>query len=95
MQPEAGVFGHRAAKDFAAAKKRWPGTAAMPWPESSHPYADDTDRTWSYSIPGAAALAVSFDERISVEYGYDYIVVTGGPHCAGKWACSRDPIGFR
>ncbi|MBI3684250.1 MAG: hypothetical protein HY235_28070 [Acidobacteria bacterium] len=46
------------------------------FPESDHPYADNTDRTWTFTLPGSAAsLNVTFDSRTSVEPGYDFIHV--------------------
>lgn len=53
-----------------------PGTPALP--ESTHPYTNGLDQTWSYSIPGASGLSVSFDPRTSTEPGYDFIHVMNG-----------------
>ncbi len=48
----------------------------MPYPESAHPYTDNTDNTQSYTIPGASLLAITFDPLTEVEDGWDYIHVT-------------------
>ncbi|MCL5742391.1 MAG: M12 family metallo-peptidase, partial [Acidobacteria bacterium] len=46
-------------------------------PESDHPYANNTDKTWTYTLPqGAASLNVTFDSRTSVEPGYDFIYIS-------------------
>ena len=48
-------------------------------PESSHPYANNTDRSWSYTAPGSpAAIKVAFDGLTSVENGWDYIYIYDG-----------------
>lgn len=45
-------------------------------PESPHPYTDDLDRTWSYTLPGSpAAIDVRFDPQTFVEAAYDFIYV--------------------
>jgi hypothetical protein len=56
------------------------------FPESAHPYANDFDNTWTYSINGAAALNVTFDQRTSVEPGFDFISVLDGQgnHISGS-----------
>lgn len=46
------------------------------FPESPHPYTDNLDRTWSYTLPGSpAAIDVSFDPQTAVELNFDYIHV--------------------
>jgi hypothetical protein len=50
-----------------------------PLPESDHPYADNTDKTWSYVVGGSpSAIRVVFDSRTSVEQDYDYIYIYDG-----------------
>ncbi|HJJ00621.1 MAG TPA: leucine-rich repeat protein [Coriobacteriaceae bacterium] len=41
--------------------------------ESSHPYSNDSQDAWVYSIPGASSLVLQFDGRTNVEQGSDYI----------------------
>lgn len=43
--------------------------------QSAHPYANNCTDSWTYSIPGASALSVTFDSRTSVENTFDYIKV--------------------
>lgn len=40
-----------------------------------HPYANNCSDSWTYRIPGAQALSVTFDERTSVEDTFDGINV--------------------
>jgi len=48
-------------------------------PESAHPYPDNFDQTWSYSLQGNhSALEVAFSRDTFVEEGWDYIVITDG-----------------
>lgn len=50
--------------------------AAVSFPESPHPYSDNLDRTWSYTLPATAdAIDVRFDPQTSVEPNFDYIYV--------------------
>lgn len=45
-------------------------------PESDHPYADNTDRTWTYTVAGSpSSIKVAFDAQTQVESGYDFIYV--------------------
>ncbi len=54
----------------------WAG-AESPWPESEHPYAENTDETWEYQYPGdAAGLCVLFSEETETEKKYDTITIT-------------------
>ena len=54
-------------------------TAAPQLPESPHPYPDNFDNTWTYTVSGAAnAIDVAFDSRTSVEQDYDFIYVMDG-----------------
>lgn len=46
--------------------------------QSAHPYANNCTDSWTYSIPGAYALSVTFDSRTSVENTFDYIKVFDG-----------------
>ena len=49
------------------------------FPESAHPYADNYDNTWSYTLAGSAsAIDVTFDSQTWVEAGFDYIHVSDG-----------------
>ncbi len=51
--------------------------AGADWPESEHPYADNTDQTWSYQHPEAADwLRVVFSEDTQTESTYDTILIT-------------------
>ena len=53
------------------------GPAGNGLPESDHPYANNTDKTYTYTLPGgAASLNVTFDSRTSVEPGYDFLYVS-------------------
>ena len=46
-------------------------------PESDHPYANNLDKTYTYTMSGnPSAVNVTFDSRTSVENGYDFIHVT-------------------
>jgi len=54
-------------------------SAVVSLPESDHPYGDNEDRQWSYTLPGnPAAIHVAFDLRTETEAGYDFIHVTDG-----------------
>ena len=43
--------------------------------QSQHPYANTCTDSWTYSIPGAYQLSVTFDKRTTVENTFDYIAV--------------------
>ena len=43
--------------------------------QSQHPYANTCTDSWTYSIPGAYQLSVTFDKRTAVENTFDYIAV--------------------
>ncbi|MBQ8279207.1 MAG: Ig-like domain-containing protein [Roseburia sp.] len=43
--------------------------------ESSHPYEVNDNDIWQYTLSGAPALKVTFDEDTSVEDGVDYIYI--------------------
>jgi hypothetical protein len=48
-------------------------------PESPHPYSDNSDTTWSYTLAGnPSAIDVTFDAQTWVESDYDYIYVMTG-----------------
>ena len=47
--------------------------------ESAHPYLDNADQTWEYTLAGnPSAIDVVFDAQTEVESCYDYIYVTDG-----------------
>ena len=47
------------------------------WPESEHPYANNTDQTWTYQHPEAADwLRVVFSEETETESSFDTITIT-------------------
>ncbi|MCD8211836.1 MAG: hypothetical protein LUC17_02295, partial [Oscillospiraceae bacterium] len=51
----------------------------LPYPESEHPYANNEDQTWEYTLDDATnGVYVTFDERTATESGYDYIYVYDG-----------------
>ncbi|MFN7975157.1 MAG: hypothetical protein U0166_22870 [Acidobacteriota bacterium] len=57
------------------------------YPESAHPYANNTNLTWSYTQSGSpASINVTFDAQTSVETNYDYIYVKdkNGVNIAGS-----------
>lgn len=65
------------------------------FPESDHPYADDDDRVWTYTVPGKPdAMNVTFDARTMVEEDYDFIAIydvnkkpiAGSPFTGGQLA---------
>ncbi len=48
-------------------------------PESDHPYANNEDKSWTYTLEDATnGVYVIFDEQTEVEDGYDYIYVYDG-----------------
>ena len=50
--------------------------AEADWPESEHPYADNTDQTWTYQHSEAADwLRVTFSEETQTETNYDTITI--------------------
>ena len=47
------------------------------WPESGHPYASNTDQTWTYQYPEVADwLRVVFSEETKTEESFDTITIT-------------------
>ena len=49
------------------------------FPASTHPYADNFDNTWTYTMSGnPGAIDVTFDPRTETESGYDLIYVMDG-----------------
>lgn len=47
------------------------------YPESEHPYANNTDTTWTYTYPEeASALSILFSEDCHLEEGHDFVYVT-------------------
>ncbi|MBR2526989.1 MAG: leucine-rich repeat protein [Blautia sp.] len=50
--------------------------AESDWPQSDHPYANDTDQTWSYQHPDAADwLRIQFSPETETEQPYDRITI--------------------
>ncbi len=48
-------------------------------PESDHGYYDDTDQTWTYTLPGnPGRILVTFDPLTQVEDGCDWINIYDG-----------------
>ncbi len=45
----------------------FPVSAGDTLPESAHPYADNSDESWDYSLPGAQGLFVTFSEKCFFE----------------------------
>lgn len=43
--------------------------------ESSHPYENDYDESWTINKAGAKSISITFSEDTEVEYGYDYIYI--------------------
>ena len=43
--------------------------------ESSHPYGNNCNDIWQYSVPNADCLSVTFDDRTCIEDGFDYIYI--------------------
>ncbi len=55
------------------------GQNACIFPESTHPYDDNLDYTWTCTLPAnVTSMNVTFDVRTSVEPGADFIYVTDG-----------------
>ena len=46
--------------------------------QSLHPYSSNTDTYWTYSVPNAKAIAISFDSRTNLEEGFDYLCLYDG-----------------
>ena len=54
-------------------------TASGAMPESGHPYADNTDQSWTFTVPNSpAAIKVTFDSATYVEEDYDFIAIYDG-----------------
>lgn len=47
----------------------------LSYPESDHDYANNMDKTWTYTIPGAEALALRFTSDTLFEQGYDKLYI--------------------
>lgn len=45
----------------------FPGAAKTAYPQSAHPYANDADETWEYSVNGAKGLYITFSDKCSFE----------------------------
>lgn len=50
-------------------------TLSSGFPESPHPYDNNYDNTWTYSIPGASSLNVTFSSDTQTEARYDFIYI--------------------
>ena len=50
---------------------------ANDYPESSHNYEDNLDKTYTYTADGAYSLDVTFSNETEVETNIDYIYVNG------------------
>ena len=49
------------------------------YPESDHPYASNTDKTWNYTYPeDAEYLEINFSDLCELEAGYDFVYVFDG-----------------
>jgi methionine-rich copper-binding protein CopC len=62
-------------------------TVGGTFPESAHPYVNNYDNTWTYTLTGApASINVTFDAQTKVETNYDYIYVMdkNGVNIAGS-----------
>lgn len=46
-----------------------------PYPESSHPRAQNCDETQKFTVSGAIKLSVAFSENTSVMYNFDFIYI--------------------
>lgn len=46
--------------------------------QSPHPYANSCDDAWTYTLPGADVISVTFDARTEAENTFDYIEVYNG-----------------
>lgn len=46
--------------------------------QSLHPYSSNTDTYWTYSVPNAKAIAISFDSKTNLEEGFDYLYLYDG-----------------
>jgi len=55
------------------------GGATLAELESDHPYNNNEDREWIYTLPGnPAGIDVTFDGRTEVESDFDYIHIADG-----------------
>ena len=48
------------------------------YPESDHNYANNANKTYAYTVPGAAYLKLTFSAETFAESGYDYIYIYNG-----------------
>jgi hypothetical protein len=53
-------------------------TRSGPFPESLHPYTNNTDQRWINHYSGAQALLVTFDPQSAGEAGYDKLHILNG-----------------
>jgi triacylglycerol lipase len=68
-------FGHHNAGSYTPTFSAAPPPPPA-FPESEHAYWNNLDSTESHQLPGADALAVSFDALTEVEEGYDFVHVS-------------------
>ena len=63
------------------------GAMAEGYPESAHPYDNDSDISWPYTHPEAAAyLAVTFSADTEFESNYDYLHITDNNGITRKYS---------
>lgn len=56
------------------------------YPESPHDYSDNFNQTYTYRVPGAAYLELTFSDSTRTESGYDYIYIyDGSNNCIGTY----------
>lgn len=46
--------------------------------QSNHPYSDNTDRSWTYTMPGATSISITFSPETEIEEDYDFIYIYNG-----------------
>ena len=68
---------------FSAA--RWGNSCAQPYAESPHPYPANADRWWTNACPGAAGLAIYFEDITHIQAGDELHIMDGdGRHVPGS-----------
>ena len=62
--------------DFSATFEVFVDETFVEYPESQHPYPDNSDETWYYTHPTEAeALAITFSPETYTESGFDFIYI--------------------